>query len=55
MGFNFSVYFEIFHGEVEKREFSDSRGRGGPGTPKGVFKKNENGLITHLSLIFVKK
>ena len=31
---------------AKKIEFSEIRGRGGPGPPKEVFEKNEKGLIT---------
>ena len=39
----------IFQDECKKTEFSEMRGRGGPGPPKGVIEKNLNVPKTPLS------
>ena len=37
---NFFWLLLVFRDDCKKRKFSENRGRGGPGPPKGVVEKN---------------
>ena len=37
---NFFWLLLVFQDDCKKRKFSENRGRGGPGPPKGVVEKN---------------